>query len=559
MLLQASPIAQNSGLSDETDGSNTSSGAAAKAAHLSIDTTIQGNASQIESTAATSARGATFTHYPMTIRLRLTLWYTALLGATLILFSVLVYWALAANLAAQYLQDAATQAYTVSQAISRQLERDIAFYRKPLPPDLDNLTRSFGVQIIDLSGENLARSRNLGLLEIPSPPEVLGAIERGNAYRFYYPAEDVQLLVYSVPLKVGDKTVAIVQLIKPPADGAQNALNQVSRYLILGTAFSLLIAAVIGAWLARRTLAPIDEITHTASNITRAKDLGQRLHIPDDASEVGQLAATFNEMLDRIQKLFTAQERLVADVSHELRTPLTTVQGNIDLLQRVLRSNGANPSLTHEVSAILPEILNEVEDETKRMNNMIRDLLLLAQADSGVLQLKMEAVELDTLLLDVYRQSRKVAERTKGAGALEIRIGHEDQALVWGDPERLRQVLVNFTDNAIKYTPSGGTITLSLENQTNWVKVTVADTGIGIKAEDREMIFERFYRTDKARSREMGGSGLGLSIARWIAQAHNGKITVESTVGVGSTFTLWLPEYVEATTATPDLQPVADQ
>ena len=270
-------------------------------------------------------------------------------------------------------------------------------------------------------------------------------------------------------------------------------------------------------------------------------------------------AATFNEMLDRIQKLFTAQERLVADVSHELRTPLTTVQGNIDLLQRVLRSNGANPSLTHEVSAILPEILNEVEDETKRMNNMIRDLLLLAQADSGVLQLKMEAVELDTLLLDVYRQSRKVAERTKGAGALDMRIGHEDQALVWGDPERLRQVLVNFTDNAIKYTPSGGTITLSLENQKNWVKVTVADTGIGIKAEDREMIFERFYRTDKARSREMGGSGLGLSIARWIAQAHNGKITVESTVGVGSTFTLWLPEYVEAATATPDLQPVADQ
>ena len=185
MLLQASPIAQNSALSDETDGGNTSSGATANAAHLSIDTTTQGNASQIESTAATSARGAMFTHYSMTIRLRLTLWYTALLGATLILFSVLVYWALAANLAAQYLQDAATQAYTVSQAISRQLERDIAFYSKPLAR-LDNLALIW-VQIIDLTGEASTQPQS-GLARNSSPPDVLGAIER-NAYR-YYPVED---------------------------------------------------------------------------------------------------------------------------------------------------------------------------------------------------------------------------------------------------------------------------------------------------------------------------------------------------------------------------------
>jgi signal transduction histidine kinase len=288
---------------------------------------------------------------------------------------------------------------------------------------------------------------------------------------------------------------------------------------------------------------------HTASNITRAKDWTTAAH--PRASEVGQLAATFNEMLDRPKALY-CPKRLVADVSYQLRTPRPLCRA-ISICQRVLRSNGAKP-LT-EVSAILPEILNEVEDETKRMQHDC-DLLLLAQADSGVSQLKMEAVELDTLLLMSSAESQS-CRAPKGLAHLTCASGTKIRR--WCGAIRTVAPGVGQFTHAIKYTPSGGTITLSLENQKNWVKVTVADTGIGIKAEDREMIFERFYRTDKARSREMGGSGLGLSIARWIAQAHNGKITVESTVGVGSTFTLWLPEYVEAATATPDLQPVADQ
>ncbi|MCB0062815.1 MAG: ATP-binding protein [Caldilineaceae bacterium] len=131
----------------------------------------------------------------------------------------------------------------------------------------------------------------------------------------------------------------------------------------------------------------------------------------------------------------------------------------------------------------------------------------------------------------------------KGPHALDIRLGHEDQGLVWGDAERLRQLLLNLTDNAIKYTPTGGTITLSLTNEEQWVKVAVSDTGIGIHAESQQQIFQRFYRTDKARSREEGGSGLGLSIVQWIAQAHEGRVTVESEPQKGSTFTLWLPEY----------------
>jgi signal transduction histidine kinase len=287
-------------------------------------------------------------------------------------------------------------------------------------------------------------------------------------------------------------------------------------------------------------------------------------------------------MLDRIQQLFQTQERLIGDVSHELRTPLTTVQGNIDLLQR-MAVTPVPPSgeRAQEVNTLLNETLVEVQAETQRMSEMISDLLLLAQADSGALQLQLGPVELDTLLLDVYRQTRRLADHYKGPGQLEVRLGSEDQAIVHGDRDKLRQVLLNLAENAVKYTQPGGVITLGLRHAPDGipsngvpvngipsngvpgdavplegiqaesapasvmrapaVQLYVHDTGIGISEEQQQLIFERFFRTDKARSRELGGSGLGLSIAQSITQAHNGAITVESKLGVGSTFSLWLP------------------
>ncbi len=350
-------------------------------------------------------------------------------------------------------------------------------------------------------------------------------------------------MVYTVPI-IANKTIAgAVQVIKP-VSGVENTLSQVSRYLIIGTALSLILAAIVGAFLARRALAPVDTITHTAGVISRTKDLSRRLNIPNDSSEVGQLAATFNEMLDRIQQLFKAQEQLIADVSHELRTPLTTVQGNLDLLRRYAATVARDPERAQYIATMLQETMSEAESETARMSTMITDLLTLAQVDSGALQLQREPVEMDTLLLDVYRQTRRIAQQRRGPNALEIRLGSEDQALVYGDRERLRQILLNLADNAIKYTPNGGVITLGLEKVEGWVKITVSDSGIGISAEDQSFVFDRFYRTDKARSRQLGGSGLGLSIVQWMAYAHQGKVTVSSELQKGSTFTLWLPSYI---------------
>jgi two-component system, OmpR family, sensor kinase len=236
-------------------------------------------------------------------------------------------------------------------------------------------------------------------------------------------------------------------------------------------------------------------------------------------------------MLARLETLFRTQQRFIADVSHELRTPLTTIQGNIDLLQRGTLDD---PQALHEALAA-------IEGEVARMSRLVADLLLSARVDAGI-RLETRPVELDTLLLEVYRQARVMSN------GVEVRLGHEDQAVVVGDADRLRQLLLNLVDNALKYTPAGGQVTLSLYRDEEWVQVVVADTGFGIPPEDLHpgpnglpLIFERFYRADPARSRPLGGTGLGLSIAQWIAQAHGGEITVESQVGRGSTFTVRLP------------------
>jgi signal transduction histidine kinase len=483
----------------------------------------------------------------MTIRLRLTLWYTALLGVTLILFSFLFYSTLAANLWMQTQQEAARQASEVANTLAQQLQGNILIIRNNPTrvqfPDLDFFSNSVGVQIIDLNGMILKRSNNLGPMSVQNYAIALPTIRNGKSHRFYTTSENgTPLLVYTVPIIANQIIAGAVQIIKPVA-AVEDTLNQVSRYLIIGTAFSLILAAIVGAFLARRALAPVDTITQTVGTISRTKDLSRRLNIANDSSEVGQLAATFNEMLDRIQQSFRTQERLIADVSHELRTPLTTVQGNLDLLRRYAATVAQDPSRAQQIGEMLQEIMSEAESETARMSTMVTDLLTLAQVDSGALQLQREAVEMDTLLLDVYRQARRIAQTRRGPNALEIRLGSEDQALVYGDRERLRQIMLNLADNAIKYTPNGGIITFALEQDNQWVKVSVSDTGIGISAEDQAFVFDRFYRTDKARSRALGGSGLGLSIAQWLAYAHQGKVTVTSEIKQGSTFTLWLPAY----------------
>jgi two-component system OmpR family sensor kinase len=467
----------------------------------------------------------------MSIRLRLTLWYTTVVAVVVLVFGVAQYSLLTFTLLGSIDRQLEATASRVTEAARVRLS---FFYLEKLLelPGLDVFTTpGLYIQVYDTnSGLVVSRSRTLGEAMLPVDEAMLAVTMDGRTDRRTMQLGGTRLRVFSAPITVSDEVQGIVQVGTSLVQVDQTQ-GQLLGILVGGGSVAILVSAGLGVLLARAALRPIDHITQAALAISRAEDLSRRLEGSGPADEVGRLAATFNEMLARLETLFRTQRRFLADVSHELRTPLTTVQGNVDLLCR-----GAADDLETQ-----RETLAIIEGEVARMSRLVADLLLLARADAGI-HLDTQPVELDTLLLEVYRQARIMSR------GVDVRLGHEDQAVVLGDPDRLRQLLLNLVDNALKYTPPDGQVQLSLYNDDEWVRIVVSDTGIGIPHEDLQagpsglpLIFERFYRADPARSREEGGTGLGLSIAQWIAQAHGGQITVQSEMGEGSTFTVRLP------------------
>src|SRR3990172_124018 len=302
------------------------------------------------------------------------------------------------------------------------------------------------------------------------------------------------------------------------------ARQLVLSVLLIGGVLAVGFAALVGWSTAATAPRPLDALTETALQITRADDLSRRipLHGPP-RDEVGRLIAAFNETLERLERVFETQRRFMADVSHELRTPLTVIRGNMDLIRRTGKAD--------------PESLEAVVSEVDRMTRMVQDILLLSQAESGKLPLARDLVELDTLMLEVFQQAKLLAQ-----GRQEVRLGQEDQARVMGDRDRLKQVLLNLVANAVEHNPPGGVVTMALACLGDWARLTVSDTGQGVPKDELPHIFERFYRVDRSRRRSAGGgAGLGLSIAYWITRMHNGRIEVASEEGRGTTFSVWLP------------------
>lgn len=469
----------------------------------------------------------------MSIRVRLTIWYTGVLGATLILFGLGLYSLLHQILYEQVVDELQARAEQITSYIQTRSNplRLLISRQVELPPVDVFSTSDIFVQILDKNGEVVARSANLGTRFMPVQQSSFEENLLGHAVIYTLTAGNTRLRIYSAPLIIndplqGETVIGSVQVGKSLV-GVESMLQTVRYLLGLGIATTLIVAAGIGMLMARAALRPIDRITQTARRIAHAQDLSQRLPAIHTQDEIARLTDTFNETLGRLENLFQQQQRLVADVSHELRTPLTILRGNLDLLKR------GYASLSPED---VNEMLTSMEEEVTRLSRLVADLVFLAKADAGV-QLEKQVVELDTVLLDVYRQALLMADGVK------VELGHEDQATVLGDRDRLYQLLLNLTDNAIKYTPAGGQVLLSLYKRQGWVQVSVSDTGVGIAKEDLPHIFERFYRADPARTHQRGGAGLGLAIAKWIAEAHGGHLTVESELGKGSTFTLWLRPY----------------
>ena len=461
----------------------------------------------------------------MSIRTRLTLWYTGLLAVSLVIVGILIY-SVIGGILLSLLDDRLTaQARSVVSLIEDENNPlSVMVSGRARLPSIDVFDPQYYIQILQLDGRAVQLSENLRGQRLPLPAETARNIASNQAHYYTVVAQNnVRLRVVSAPITLAGQAVGIVQVAGSLAN-LDDSLAVVRRALLIGSLTALLLAAIGGSILARAALRPIKAITETAQQITGTEALSQRIPVAVPNDELGQLTETINDMLGRLDASFQTQQRLVADVSHELRTPLTSIQGNLDLLRR-----GAADD-----PAMRGDALRAIGDETARMRRLVNDLLLLAQADAG-LKLQLQPVELDTLLLDVYRQAQVMA------GGVTVRLGAEDQALVLGDADRLRQLLLNLVVNALKYTPAGGEVTLGMRRSDGRVQVTVEDTGVGIAPEDLPHIFERFYRADRSRARS-GGSGLGLAICQWIATAHGGRIEVESAVGKGSTFTVWLPE-----------------
>jgi len=338
--------------------------------------------------------------------------------------------------------------------------------------------------------------------------------------------EDYPLRVVTLPVIEDGRMVCTIQ-VGSSLEGVEEALKQLLIILIIAVPAALLITSVGGLFLANKALKPVDEITQIAKKIGSG-DLNQRIKIRRVNDEIGRLAATFNEMIAKLDESFQQIKRFTADASHELKTPLTILKGEVEVTLKKERE-------LEEYRQTLSSNLEEID----RMSRIVENLLTLSRADMGELKMAREEIDLSYVAREVWEDLKRMAQIKD----VQLKFVDDSFTKVEGDPLRLRQLILNLVENGIKYTPPGGDVELRVRGDrgNKVVKIEVSDTGVGIAQEDLERVFDRFFRVDKARSRETGGTGLGLNICRLIVQAHQGQIWVESELGKGSTFTVTVP------------------
>lgn len=462
------------------------------------------------------------------IRSKLTLWYVALLGIILILFSVFLNYFLSTRLYESIDNSLRVSATVVSKTALMKYDQ------MPLP-GLEQFFEQFlgygnmnkFYRIYDGSGNVGSRSKNIDASKFPLTQQAYAdALKGENSFETFYLAGNHPIRVITMPvLRVG-KLVNLVQ-VGTSLEAVHETLRNLRIFLITTVPLVLLLATLFGRFLARRSLLPVAKITQTARDIGGGADLSKRISVPKVQDEIGQLAKTFNNMMDRLENSFSQIRQFSSDASHELRTPLTVLKGQNELILNKPRS-------PEEYQEVISSNLEEIN----YMSKVLEDLFTLSKSDENQVQLDCRPIDLKVVIDEVCKH----AELLAGQKNIEIVIAFLESVQINGDPVRLRQMIWNILDNAIKYTPPGGQLRISLEEEKEHAFVTVKDTGIGIPEEHLPHIFDRFYRVDRARSRDEGGSGLGLSICRHIVEAHKGHIEVESKLGMGAKFKIRLPK-----------------
>src|SRR6266568_2553852 len=474
------------------------------------------------------------------VRTRLTLWYLAVMAFIIVVFGGSLYATqtfLNADVAESRLE---TQLSQHSQRFADTYRQTLLDRQAPTALHLDQSSQEIVLllrpdgSILDSRGPLTNSLIQQLQARTEQNSEVIDlSVPQSNSHRWWgWWAMDTTYRVLITPVLNQNARVAtlLVGLQRP------YPVPFLAIWLFWGTV-ALLVAAIGGYWLAGKALRPVKMITRMANDIN-ATDLRHRLHL-QRKDEFGELAATFDHMLARLEAAFKRQAQFTADASHELRTPLTIIDLEI------------NRALTQPEA--YRQVLEQIQAETEQMTTMVNSLLLLARADTGQMTLDLQEVDLSDVALASVERLLPLARQSQ----ITLATGDLPEVLVCGDPQYLGQVVANLIENGIKYTSGTGTrvyVELAIE-QKRWGVVRVQDDGPGISEEHLPSLFERFYRVDKARSRRQkesvqsskpdqgkpGGSGLGLSIAQWIVQAHGGEIRVKSKIGAGSLFEVRLP------------------
>jgi heavy metal sensor kinase len=460
------------------------------------------------------------------IRARLTIWYCAVLALTLVLTGTLVVLEVQADLrngTDRALSLAASEIKMGYHAPESDSESD---FREVADASLGGLPQAgFAAQLVTSSGKILvqtgvpptARARplvdHLTIAQALAGRPVFTAASLGGArYR-----------VLVVPFRNGADPQALV--VATSLARSEHAIRNLLVALLVAGAVGLVLAAGSGWWLARRALQPVARMTEEAGLIGAGRGPTERIQVPKAADELARLAETLNGMLARLEQAVTQQRRFVADVSHELRTPLTVMRSEIDV-------SLASDALSGDARSVL----ESTREEAQRMTGIVENLLTLARIDEEELHLIRRPCDLRELAEATARELGPIA----GQRGVTIRLTG-NRGPVEADPERLEQVIRNLLDNAIRYSPRGGTVSITVANHHGQVELAVRDEGPGIEPPELEHVFERFYRGNPSRPPAGEGSGLGLAICREIAEAHGGGMSATSTVGHGSTFRLRLP------------------
>jgi heavy metal sensor kinase len=451
------------------------------------------------------------------LRIKITAWYFAVLATGFSLFGVIAFYVMRSSIHETVDENLQDQMQGIRVLMERAASRGRSELAHELTQDEEIRAGSDLLQVSDPAGNWIYRSRTMTQYGPVAPREARTSITTQQP-------NGVPLRVLTLPVQAGGKTY-IVQLAYP-LDDFYEALDRFRRVLFLSSPLLLLLATAGGYWLSRRALSPVDQITREARSIG-AQNLSSRLVVPHTGDELQRLSETLNGMLARLEQAFRRIAQFTADASHELRTPVALMRTRAEIALRRPRSEEE-----------YRETLRQILEDLQRTSSLIENLMLLARADSGTEALQRTPINMVESVGEACLEGRTLAE-TKQISFLE----ELPESPVWieGESNSLQRLFLILLDNAVKYTSPGGRITVSLRSSNGCAVTEVRDTGIGIAAEDLPHVFERFFRADRARSRETGGAGLGLSIGQWIAQAHGGTVRALSKPGEGSVFQVQIP------------------